>query len=150
VLWLLADTRYFFLFPKYPDLHFRPSKSLIQWLLGTLSPGIKRPGCGVDYSFPACEVVKNECKHVYMACTRTRFHYRSNESILISPSLRKIKGYALKVMSSKIHTYRYAQGKIYRYSYNRKQGRPQHRSGSSGVRKTCLWQKSSLAPAASS
>jgi hypothetical protein len=47
-----------FLFSTSSRLAFGSIQSLIQWILGLLSPGIKRQGREADYSPPASDEVK--------------------------------------------------------------------------------------------
>jgi len=39
--------------PPHPDRFWGPSSLLIQWLLGALSPDVKRLGRETNYSIPA-------------------------------------------------------------------------------------------------
>jgi len=41
-----------------------PSQAPIQWVLGALSPGVKRPGCEVDYSHPSSADVTNAWRYI--------------------------------------------------------------------------------------
>jgi hypothetical protein len=47
-----------FLFTTASRTALRPTQPLIQWALGALSAGVKRPGCEVDHSPPSSVEVK--------------------------------------------------------------------------------------------
>jgi hypothetical protein len=48
-----------FLFPTTSRLALGPTQSPIQWVMGTISPGIKRPGHETNHSPPSSAKVKN-------------------------------------------------------------------------------------------
>jgi hypothetical protein len=49
-----------------------PTQSSIQWVLGAISPGIKRPGCEADHSTPSSAEVKDACS--YTSTPSIRLH----------------------------------------------------------------------------
>jgi hypothetical protein len=62
----------FSLFSIVSRLALGPTQPPIQWVLGTLSPGVKRPGRQADHSPPSSAKVKNggatpPLPHVFMA-----------------------------------------------------------------------------------
>jgi hypothetical protein len=55
-----------YLFTKTSRLALGCTQYTFQWVLGALSPGIKRPGREVDHSFTSSDKVKNEWSYTYM------------------------------------------------------------------------------------
>jgi hypothetical protein len=45
------------LIPNRGRLALRPTQTLIKWVPGALSPGVKRPGLEADHTLPSCAEV---------------------------------------------------------------------------------------------
>jgi hypothetical protein len=55
----------FFLPVTPPTLALGPTHTPIQWVLGNLTPGVKRPGHKADHSLP-CSNELEECDELYL------------------------------------------------------------------------------------
>lgn len=76
----------FFFSPAHPHLSCDPKSFPVQWVMGTISPGLKRQRCEKDHSrFSNAKTKKAYTVPTYtysavltfLACTRTTLHFRA-------------------------------------------------------------------------
>jgi len=61
-----------FLFTTASTPYLGRTQPPTQWMPGTLSLGVKRPGCEANHSPPSSAVVENEC--IYTSTPTIRLH----------------------------------------------------------------------------